>query len=78
MPEMTLQEFFYRLGDFAGRRHEARPSAGVESEIILVRAEDEARAEQARRSAMDSGDTIARDTEQPKTAEPRIERYRDR
>src|SRR5262249_24242680 len=49
-----------------------------ETEIMVARGEDEARAEQARRALADSGEVVARETEQPKTVEPRIERYRDR
>jgi hypothetical protein len=57
-----------------------------ESELVMARDEHEgaspstspAAGEVAERHVPDSGDINPRATEQPKTTEPRIERYRDR
>jgi hypothetical protein len=48
------------------------------NEMMIARGEPENRSEAAERHVPDSGDIDPRATEQPKTTEPRIERYRDR
>jgi len=54
------------------------PIPEPESELMIARAEPEERSDAATRHVPDSGDINPRATEEPKTTEPRIERYRDR
>ena len=49
-----------------------------ENELTAGRGEAEPRVEAPERQVPDSGEVRARDTEQPKTRDPRLERYRER
>lgn len=49
-----------------------------ENELIAARGEPDGRVEAPERPVPDSGEVQARDTEQPKSRDPRLERYRER